>query len=378
MNLGTNIRTARRAKDMTQETLASLLGVTLSAVSQWEQGKTMPDIALVPGLCSALDLSADTLFGLDPASKEEQIEAVIAEAERMEDRDESPRDVLRLLDDALARYPDSMKLTSQTAYVLRVLANGDEASAEERKNYADRAAALCEKILAHSTDEELRQSAKQSLIFHFCERGDFARAAEMAGTMPTCVISRENLMFTICLWRHDVPLFQYYKQFFLNQALDDMTFNCRDTDGKWFYGVDEMAAIHEKRLAVLEVLYDGDYLLANGAVAFSHGELAEYRARRGEEEAALSHLTQAADAVEALHAYLAPVVIDRHTVQNGDALPRFTCLLFRGGQADTVNGAAMGDARRLLDRMAKPVFDSLRPRPAFAAAEEKLRAILHE
>ena len=38
MNLGTTIRTARRAKDMTQETLASLLGVTLSAVSQWEQG----------------------------------------------------------------------------------------------------------------------------------------------------------------------------------------------------------------------------------------------------------------------------------------------------------------------------------------------------
>ncbi|MCR4905086.1 MAG: helix-turn-helix domain-containing protein, partial [Clostridiales bacterium] len=78
MNLGTTIRAARRSKDMTQEDLASLLGVTLSAVSQWEQGKTMPDIALVPALCSALDLSADTLFGLDPASKEEQIEAVIA------------------------------------------------------------------------------------------------------------------------------------------------------------------------------------------------------------------------------------------------------------------------------------------------------------
>ena len=38
MNLGTIIRTARRSKDMTQEALASLLGVTLSAVSQWEMG----------------------------------------------------------------------------------------------------------------------------------------------------------------------------------------------------------------------------------------------------------------------------------------------------------------------------------------------------
>ncbi|MBO7403658.1 MAG: helix-turn-helix transcriptional regulator [Clostridia bacterium] len=378
MNLGTIIRTARRSKDMTQETLASLLGVTLSAVSQWEQGKTMPDIALVPGICSALDLSADTLFGLDPASKEEQIEAVIAEAERMEDRGESPRDVLRLLEDALARYPDSMKLTEQTAFVLRVLATSPEEEPEERKAHADRAAALYEKILAHSTDEGLRQSAKQSLIFHFCERGDFARATEMAQTMPTCVVSREELLFTICLWRHDVSLFQYFKQFFLNQALDKMTFNCRDADGKWFYSEDEMAAIHEKKLAVLEILFDGDYLLANGAVCFSRGELAEYCAGHGEEDAALSHLTKAADAVEALHRYLAPVVIDRHTVQNSDALPRYTCLLFRGGQADAMNGAAEDDARRLLDRMKKPIFDPIRARPAFAEAEETVLSILRE
>lgn len=376
MNLGTMIRTARRSKAMTQETLASLLGVTLSAVSQWEQEKTMPDIALVPGICSALDLSADTLFGIDPASKEEQIEAVIAEAERMEDRGESPRAVLALLEDALARWPDSMKLTGQTAYVLGVLAGSPEEEPEERKIHADRAAALYEKILVHSTDEGLRQGAKQSLIFHFCERGDFARATEMAETMPTCAVSREELLFTIRLWMHDVPLFQYFKQFFLNQALDKMTFNCRDADGNWFYSEDEMAAIHEKKLAVLEILFDGDYLLANGAVCFCHGELAEYRAGRGEEDAALAHLEKAADAVEALRAYLAPVVIDRHTVQNGDALPRFTCLLFRGGQADTVNGGAADDARRLLDRMAKPVFDPIRTRPAFADAEEKVRAIL--
>ena len=111
MNLGTVIRTARRAKDMTQDDLAGLLGVTLSAVSQWEQSRTMPDIALVPGICSALDISADMLFGLDPESKEDKIRAVIDEAMRMEERNEPPRKVLALLEDALAAYPDSMKLT---------------------------------------------------------------------------------------------------------------------------------------------------------------------------------------------------------------------------------------------------------------------------
>ena len=346
MNLGTIIRTARRSKDMTQETLASLLGVTLSAVSQWEQGKTMPDISLVPGLCSALDLSADALFGLDPASKEEKIEAVIAEAERMEDRNESPRKVLVLLEEALSRYPDSMKLTGQTAFVLSVLANDPDEPPDGRKACADRSAALYEKILAHSTDENLRSSAKQSLIFHFCDKGDFARAVELADTMPTCYVSQEELLFSVFTAMHNVPEFQYYKQFFLSRALEKMTFNCRDENGRPYYNEDEEAAIYKKKLAVLEILYDGDYLLSWGAVSQAHAHLAEYRAGRGAYDAALAHIVNAAKAAESLCAYLSSAVIDRHTLMNGDDLPAFSCLLFREGKDGTVGGGGKGGRKK--------------------------------
>lgn len=375
MNLGPVIRSARRSKGLTQEELADLLGVTLSAVSQWEQCRTLPDISLVPGLCSALDLTADTLFGLDPASKEEKIEAVIAEAERMEDRNESPKAVLALLEDALSRYPDSMKLTGQTAFVLRTLAAGNKASPEERKICADRAAALYEKILAHSTDENLRTSAKQSLIYHSCDRGDFTRATELAYTMSTCYVSQEELLFSIFTTMGSVPEFQYYKQFFLSRALEKMSFNCRDETGKPYYDEDETAAIYEKKLAVLKILYDGDYLLSWGAVSHAHAHLAEYRAGRGAYDAALAHIAQAAEAAESLCAYLAPVVIDRHTLMNADGLPAFSCLLFREGRDDTVGGGK-GDAKSLLDRMAKPVFDPIRSRPEFSDAEARLGKLL--
>ena len=264
MNLGTVIRTARRAKDMTQDDLAGLLGVTLSAVSQWEQGKTMPDIALVPGICSALDISADMLFGLDPESKEDKIRAVIDEAVRMEERNEPPRKVLALLEDALAAYPDSMKLTEQTAFVLSALSYSREETPEDRQIFADRSLALYEKILRYSSDENLLQSAKQSLIYGYGRKGDFSRAAELAETMPTVYIAREELLFSVFTEMHSFPQFQYYKQFFIRRALEKLTFNCRDEDGKWVYNEDEMAAIYEKKLAVMEILYDGDYLLSWG------------------------------------------------------------------------------------------------------------------
>ena len=376
MNLGTVIRAARRAKDMTLDDLAGLLGVTLSAVSQWEQGRTMPDIALVPGICSALDISADMLFGLDPDSKEEKIRAVIDEAVRMEERNEPPRKVLALLEDALAAYPDSMKLTEQTAYVLGVLSYSREETPEDRQIFADRSFALYEKILRYSSDENLRQSAKQSLIYGYGRKGDFARAVELAQTMPTVYIAREELLFSVFAEMRSFPQFQYYKQFFIRRALEKMTFNCRNEDGKPIYDADEMAVIYEKKLAVMEILYDGDYLLSWGAVSFAHAELAEYYAGHGSPETSLSHTVLAAEALEAYCAYLAPCVIEGHNLMNREEVTSFTCLLFREGWDDTVGGGGRHDAEQLLARLEKPVFDPIRDRPEFIGAEDKVRRLL--
>ena len=50
LNIGQNIRTLRRAADMTQEELADRLGVTYQSVSRWENGGTYPDMELFPQL----------------------------------------------------------------------------------------------------------------------------------------------------------------------------------------------------------------------------------------------------------------------------------------------------------------------------------------
>jgi transcriptional regulator with XRE-family HTH domain len=73
MDIGTVIKKTRREKDMTQEQLAEYLNVSVSAVSQWESEKTLPDISLVSVLCNLLGITSDKLLGIDIEKKKEEM-----------------------------------------------------------------------------------------------------------------------------------------------------------------------------------------------------------------------------------------------------------------------------------------------------------------
>jgi len=66
IEIGKQITTLRRERDMTQEQLANLIGVSAQTVSKWECGTTMPDILLLPVLSDIFNISIDALFGLEP------------------------------------------------------------------------------------------------------------------------------------------------------------------------------------------------------------------------------------------------------------------------------------------------------------------------
>lgn len=60
--IGSRIFQYRKERGMTQEELASMLGVSAQAVSKWENDASCPDIALLPQLCSVLGITADELL----------------------------------------------------------------------------------------------------------------------------------------------------------------------------------------------------------------------------------------------------------------------------------------------------------------------------
>lgn len=60
--IGNRIAKFRKEKNMTQEDLANLMGVSSQAVSKWENDASCPDISLLPQLCEVLGITADELL----------------------------------------------------------------------------------------------------------------------------------------------------------------------------------------------------------------------------------------------------------------------------------------------------------------------------
>jgi len=61
-DIGSKIKAARIEKKLTQEQVAELLGVSRQTISNWENGKSYPDIISVIKMSECYDVSLDYLL----------------------------------------------------------------------------------------------------------------------------------------------------------------------------------------------------------------------------------------------------------------------------------------------------------------------------
>jgi transcriptional regulator with XRE-family HTH domain len=60
--VGRNIKNYRESLGVSQEKLARAVGLSVSAVSKWEQGQTIPSSEYVLALCTIFECSVRDLF----------------------------------------------------------------------------------------------------------------------------------------------------------------------------------------------------------------------------------------------------------------------------------------------------------------------------
>lgn len=69
--IGKFISECRKSKNLTQENLAELLGVSNRTISKWENGKCLPDYSILPILCGKLDITINELLSGERLEEEQ-------------------------------------------------------------------------------------------------------------------------------------------------------------------------------------------------------------------------------------------------------------------------------------------------------------------
>ncbi|MGG7177345.1 helix-turn-helix domain-containing protein [Clostridium paraputrificum] len=73
LNIGEIILRLRKEKGITQDQLASMVGISAGAVSKWENGNSTPDISLLSPLARALNTTPDVLLNFHPELSEIEV-----------------------------------------------------------------------------------------------------------------------------------------------------------------------------------------------------------------------------------------------------------------------------------------------------------------
>ena len=73
INIARTIVNKRREKGLTQDDLASYIGVSKASVSKWETEQSYPDITFLPQLAAFFNISIDELMGYEPQMGKDDI-----------------------------------------------------------------------------------------------------------------------------------------------------------------------------------------------------------------------------------------------------------------------------------------------------------------
>ena len=289
MKIGTTIKRLRREREMTQEQLAEYMNVSVSAVSQWELGRTIPDITMIPVLANLFEVTSDELLGIDVNAKQKKIDEYCLRAQDAVEH--ADRDgCIAILREGLSLYPNSYKIMEMLATYLY--------STSHAKEIGEEAAALLDKVLTGCTDNAIRNSAISTACFLFPQIGRTEDALRLAESMENAR-SKLELLPDILSGR---AKFEAYRDTVFKHAGDALSCmfyyaGLRDEDGTRFFTDAERLTIYKKILAMYDILFeDGDDMYESQVVEMAAGNAANICAVNGDADDAIMYASKFADA----------------------------------------------------------------------------------
>lgn len=176
LKLGEKIKSLRKQRDISQEVLADYLGVTFQAVSKWETGTAMPDVALIPAIASFFGVSTDELFDYNRLEAQRKVEAICAESWKY--RSDAPEKAEAILREGLKQFPGNDTILNNLLYVI------------DTPQRTDEVIRLCQSLIESTNDDEVKYDALRILAGAYKSAGDPSRVKDTLERIPELYFSK--------------------------------------------------------------------------------------------------------------------------------------------------------------------------------------------
>ena len=291
MSIGSTIKKLRRERDMTQEQLAEYLGITANAISQWECGRTMPDISQLPILANLFEVTSDYLLEIDISQKHTAIENIRRDAWALCNSGDK-EGAVALIRNALADYPNSFIMMSDLVIFLYQRGFHQECEKEKRLSLCTEASELIDKILSGCNDIKICGNVTELACSIFPAIGRKNDAIALINNILD--ISKDELLMS--LYSGD-KLVEHIKDFIcksVGSAADRISFLASmNKDGVPLFDDDIRLMLYKKTVTLYETLYEeGDCFFDAECLASAEKHIADIYALRKDADNTLRYLTE--------------------------------------------------------------------------------------
>lgn len=269
INIAKRLRQLRLNKEITQEELAVILGVSAQAISKWECGDSYPDITIIPSIAVYFGISLDELFGMQEIYHEDKLKNikeqcnVLAAEGRIEE-------CIQCLEDALHLFPDNYKLLENLAGYLFF---GEDQ--ENYKNNLQKASSICNRILNANTDITMKIRIQALLSFILNRQGKKDEAIEIANKLPSIASTSDFTVNTMLSGEEQVRHCQSSIQgltWGMWMQIKQLAKNYKKQQCSY----EIILQLYQKAIDIYKIIYDqGDYHFSHCRIQDCHEEIAK-------------------------------------------------------------------------------------------------------
>lgn len=222
--IGEVIHRLRKEKGITQDQLASFIGVSTAAVSKWESGISYPDITLLPLLATFFNITIDKLLNFKIELSEKEVMELFSECEKLFSAGELSNAISKSKNYVI-KYPHSYYLKLRIGFLFNMY-SWKSVSEEEGMKMIGYAIELFEDVSKNCPNIELSEQALFQLGALYPTIGEEDKAIECLNKIRKSHLDPNMILSSIYIEKGELKKAREILQSNLYKCIHDISLAC--------------------------------------------------------------------------------------------------------------------------------------------------------